>query len=174
MTVNIPKTSVRNFAIFTVVLLFVIGGLVVPSYFAIGKADADRAKVETELHEQRQLAPIFGKLVKKRNALKLSRSDLPVRAALARDDAGGITDQLTRLATGSRLQVIGISPDLNAMVNEARLMRIDLVLRGRLADYRIFLDQLVAVPHVEFIEKMRITAVPNGREYRMRLWAALK
>ena len=174
MTANIPKGSLQNFVIFTGVLLVVIGVLVVPSYFAIGKAEADRVKIKTEVDEQRQLAPIFKELVKKRNELKAHNANLPVRAALARDDAGGIADQLTRLAVDSRMQMVGISPDLNAMVNEDRLMRVDMVLRGRLADCRAFLDQLVAVPHIEFIEKIRITAIPAGREYRMRIWAALK
>jgi hypothetical protein len=53
-------------------------------------------------------------------------------------------------------------------------MQVDMVLRGNLADYRTFLKQLIAVPHVEFIERIRIMAIPDGREYRMRVWVTLK
>ncbi len=174
MISSIPKRSLRNLAIYTSVLLIVIGVLVVPSYLAIGKAEARRVKIETQVKAQRLLAPVFGQLVKKRRELNESTAALTVRTALARDDASGVADALTHLATGSRMQMAGINLDLNAMVNEVRLMQVDMVLRGNLADYRSFLNQLIAVPHVEFIERVRIMAIPDGREFRMRVWVALK
>jgi len=81
---------------------------------------------------------------------------------------------LTGLAVGAKLNMVGVTVDLNAMVSDVRLMRVDLVLRGKLMDYRVFLDQLIAMPHVELIERLRIMAIPEGREYRMRVWIALK
>jgi len=148
--------------------------LIVPSYLAVGKVEARRAKIETEVKSQRLLVPVFGKLIKKRRELNKFTADLTVRTALARDDAGGVTDTLTRLASGNRMQMTGINLDLNAMVSEVRLMQVDIVLRGNLADYRTFLQQLIVVPHVEFIERLRIKAIPDGREFRMRVWVALK
>jgi hypothetical protein len=174
MISSIPKRSLRSLAIFTGVLAIVIGVMVVPSYFAIGKAEARRLKIETQVKAQRLLAPVFGKLVKKRRELNKSTANLTVRTALARDDASGVADALTRLAAGNRMQMAGINLDLNAMVNEVALMQVDMVLRGNLADYSTFLNQLIAVPHVEFIERVRIMAIPDGREYRMRVWVALK
>ncbi len=171
---SIPKRSLRNLAIYTGVVAIVIGVMVVPSYFAIGKTEANRVKIETQVNDQRLLAPVFGELVKKRRALKKSTANLPVRGGLARDEAAGVTDALTQLATGNRMQMVGVILDLNAMVNEVRLMQVDMVLRGTLADYRTFLHQLIAVPHLQFIERVRIMAIPGGREYRMRAWVALK
>ncbi len=174
MISSIPKRSLRNLAIYTGVLAIVIGVMVVPSYFAIGKTEAKRVKIENQVNDQRLLAPVFGKLVKKRRVLNKSSANLPARVALARDEAAGVTEALTQLATVNRMQMVGIIPDLNAMVNEVRLMQVDMVLRGTLADYRTFLHQLIAVPHLEFIERVRIMAIPGGREYRMRAWVALK
>jgi hypothetical protein len=171
---SIPKKSLRNLLIYAGVLAIVVGMLVVPSYLAIDKAKANRVEIESQVKEQRLLAPVFGKLVKKRIELNKSIDNLPVRAALARDEAGGVADTLTRLAVGNRMQVAGINLDLNAMVNDIRLMQVDMVLRGDLADYRTFLQQLIEVPYLEFIESLRILAIPNGREYRMRVWVALK
>jgi len=174
MWANIPKKSLRNLIIFAGALAAVIGLMVVPSYFAIGKAEAKRVRISKEVNEQRLLAPVFGQLVKKRRELNESNADLPERDAMPRDAAGGVAEKLTGMAGGARLQMVGITVDLNALVSDVRLMRIDLVLRGKLMDYRVFLDQLIAVPHVEFIERLRIMAVPEGREYRMRVWVALK
>jgi len=174
MWANIPKKSLRNLIIFTGALAVVIGLMVVPSYFAIGKAEAKRAKISKEVNEQRQLAPVFGQLVKKRRELNASTADLTERTALPRDAAGGVADTLTGLAAGAELNMVGVTVDLNAMVSDVRLMRVDLVLRGKLMDYRVFLDQLIAMPHVELIERLRIMAIPEGREYRMRVWIALK
>ena len=174
MLSKIPKRSWRNLAIYTGVLVVAVGVMIVPSYLAIGKAEAERAKIEIEVKEQRFLAPVFGKLVKKRREMTQSTANLPVRSALARDNSGGVADTLTRLATDNRMQMAGINLDLNAMVNEVRLMQVDMVLRGGLADYRTFLMQLIAVPYVEFIERIRIMATPDGREFRMRVWVALK
>ncbi len=174
MWASIPKKSLRNLIIFTGALAVVIGLMVVPSYFAIGKAEAKRAKISKEVNEQRQLAPVFGQLVKKRRELNASNADLPERTALQRDAAGGVADTLTGMAGSARLQMAGVTADLNALVSDVRLMRVDLVLRGKLMDYRNFLDQLIAVPHVEFIERLRIMSIPEGREYRMRVWIALQ
>ena len=174
MISNIPKRSLRNLAIYTGVLVLVIGVLIIPSYFAIGKAEANLAKVESEVKEQRQLAPIFGKLMKASRELNKSTNRLPARKAISRDEAGNVADMFIDLAADSRLQMEKIEPDLNALVNEARLMRIDMVLRGSLDDYRTYLNQLIELPHVEFIERLRILAIPDGREYRMRIWLALK
>lgn len=174
MISQIPKRSWRNLAIYTSVLIIAIGAMIVPSYLAIGTAETKRVTIETDVKAQRLLAPVFRKLVKKRSEMTQSTDNLPVRTALARDDAGGVADALTHLATGNRMQMAGINLDVNAMVNEVRLMQIDLVLRGNLADYRTFLKQLIAVPHVEFIERVRIMAIPDGREFRMRVWVALK
>jgi len=174
MWANIPKKSVRNLVIFAGALAVVVGLMVVPSYFAIDKAEAKRAKISKEVNEQRQLAPVFGQLLKKRRELNASNADLPERTALQRDAAGGVADTLTGLAAGAKLQMVGLTVDLNALVSDVRLMRVDLVMRGKLMDYRTFLDQLIAVPHVEFIERLRIMAIPEGREFRMRVWIALQ
>ena len=174
MISKIPQRSWRNLAIYTTVLVIAIGVMIVPSYLAIDKAEAERVKIETEVKAQRVLAPVFGKLLKKSREMTHSTANLSVRAALARDDASGVADALTHLATGNRMQMAGINLDLNAMVNEVRLMQADMVLRGNLADYRTFLEQLIALPHVEFIERVRIMAIPDGREFRMRVWVALK
>ena len=174
MISTIPKRSLRNLVIFTGVLAVVVGVMLVPSYFAIEKIEAKKIKIETEVKEQRQLAPVFGNLLKKSRELKASSADLPKRAALARDGAGGITDAWTRLAAENRMRMVGINLDLNALVNEVRLMQVDFILRGKLADYRGFLEKLIELPHVEFIERLRIEAIPGDREYRMRVWVALK
>ncbi len=174
MILNIPKRSWRNLAIFAGTLTAVVGIMVVPSYFAIGKAEIARKQVESQVNAQRQLAPVFGKLVKKRRELNAASTKMPARAALERDEAGNVSDMLTRLAASNRMQTIGVTSDLNAMVNEAKLMQVDLVLRGELENYRQFLDQLIKVPHLEFIERLRITAIPAGREYGLRVWIALK
>lgn len=174
MWANLPKKTLRNIIIFAGALAAVVGLMVVPSYFAIGKAEAKRVKISKEVNEQRQLAPVFGQLVKKRRDLNASNADLPKRAALPRDAAGGVAETLTGMAGSTQLQMVGITVDLNALVSDVHLMRVDLVLRGQLMDYRDFLDQLIATPHVEFIERLRIMAVPDGREYRMRVWIALK
>jgi|GEM_PF-825702 len=174
MWANIPKKSLRNLVIFAGALAAVIGLMVVPSYFAIGKAEAKRTKISKEVNEQRQLAPVFGQLVKKRRELNASNADLLERTALQRDAAGGVADTLSAMAGSARMQMVGVTVDLNALVSDVRLMRVDLVLRGKLMDYRIFLDQLIALPHVEFIERLRIMAIPEWREYRMRVWIALK
>jgi len=92
MWANIPKKSLRNLIIFTGALAVVIGLMVVPSYFAIGKAEAKRAKISKEVNEQRQLAPVFGQLVKKRRELNASTADLTERTALPRDAAGSVAD----------------------------------------------------------------------------------
>ncbi len=174
MISSIPKRSIKNLVIFTGALLAVVGLMVVPSYIAIGKTEAARHKIETQVKAQRQLAPVFGKLVKKRKELTAAKMDMPLRAALMREEAGSVSDELTRLAISTRMQVIDVTADLNALVNDARLMQVDMVLRGELGNYSIFLKQLIAVPHLEFIERLRITAIPEGREYGMRVWIALK
>ena len=84
MWANIPKETLRNLVIFAGALAVVIGLLVVPSYFAIGKAEAKRSKISGEVNEQRQLAPVFGQLLKKRRELSASTADLPERTALSR------------------------------------------------------------------------------------------
>ncbi len=174
MIPSIPKRSLRNLAIFAGTLAAVVGILVIPSYFAIGRAEKARTQIGSQLNAQRQLAPVFGKLVKKRGELKAASTEMPERAALGRDEAGNVSDMLTRLAGNNRLQMIGITSDLNAMVNDAKQMQVDIVLRGGLENYRQFLEQLIRVPHLEFIERLRITAIPAGREYGMRVWIALK
>ena len=174
MISSIPKRSLRNLVIFAGALGVVVGVLVVPSYFAVGKTETQKIKIETEVKEQRQLAPVFGQLVKKRRELNQASAELPKRAALARDDAGGIADAWTQLAAENQMQMVGINLDLNALVNDARLMQVDFILRGKLSAYHGFLQKFITVPHVAFIERLRIMAIPGDREYRMRVWVAVK
>ncbi len=173
MIPSLPKKSIRNLAIFAGALAAIVGLMVVPSYFAIGKAEETRKQVKAEVDEQRQLAPVFGRLVKKRKELVTAMAHIPQRAPLARDEAGMVTDQLTRLAVDTQMQMVGISADLNALVNDVKLMRVDLVLQGALRQYDVFLKALVRLPYLEFIEKLMISAVPGGQEYKLRIWIAL-
>jgi len=174
MIPSIPERSLRRLVIFTSILAAVVGLMVVPSYLAIGKTETARKKLESQINEQRQLAPVFGRLVKKRRELDATGTNLPARVALARDEAGSVLDALTRLVATARMQVVGVTSDLNAMVNDAKLMQVDLVLRGELQKFDFFLKTLTQIPHFEFIEKLKISAIPGGQEYRMRVWVALK
>ena len=174
MLSNIPKRSWRNLVILAGALAAVVGLMVVPSHMAIGKTKATRKKIEIQVNEQRQLTPVFVRLVNMRNKLTTANADMPVRAAFARGTAGSVSDELTGLAASTGMQMVGVTSDLNALVNEAKMMQVDIVLRGELENYRLFLKQLIAMPHLEFIERLRITAIPKGREYGMRIWIALK
>ena len=171
---SIPKKSLKNLAIFSGALAAVVGLMVVPSYIAIGKTESALKKIELQVNEQRQLAPVFGKLIQKRREMKDAKAGLPVRVALSRDAAGTVADSLTRLAAENRMQVVGLKSDLNAQVNDVKLMQVDIVLRGQLDHYRTFLAKLTALPPLEFIERLRITATPEGLEYGLRIWIALK
>lgn len=174
MIPSIPSQSLRNLLIYASVLVAVVGLMVLPSYLAIGKTETALKKLESQVNEQRQLAPVFSKLVIKRREMNATGTNLPVRAALARYEAGSVSDALTRLVASTRMQMINVTSDLNAMVNDARLMRVDLVLRGELQKFDVFLKTLTRIPYFKFVEKLKISAVPGGQEYRMRVWIALK
>ena len=91
---------------------------------------------------------------------------------MARGDMTKVFDQIKAIAKGYNLKLEEITPDVNSLKGGSGYLLIQLVVTGDFFKLREFLVDLGAIPSLAHIEEMRIKAIEEAREIKLRIWLA--
>lgn len=152
-----------------VVFVFLI---IIPAQRTFAELDRDIEKLHTRIDEQRILKPVFDNLLKQ--VQKKGPADLPVtkKIKLARADIHKISEQLLGIAQRWGLDLRGIQTDVNSLENKVEYLLIRIHATGDFLKFRGFLVDLGKIPSLEQVEEIRIEAIENSRDFKLKVWLA--
>ncbi len=168
----LPTQSLIYFLICgTGILVFVLL-IIIPTQKTSAELDRDIEKLNARIDEQRILKPVFDNLLKQ--VKKKGPTDLPApnKVKLARGDIHKISERLLEIARRCDLKLRDIQTDVNALENNAEYLLIRIHATGDFKKFRDFLVDLGNIPSFEQIEEIRIRAIENSREFKLKIWLA--
>jgi cell division protein FtsL len=153
------------------ILVFVLL-IIIPTQKTSAELDRDIDKLNARIDEQRILRPIFDNLLKQ--VKKKGPTELPVtkKNKLARGDVSTISERLLEIARRFDLKLHDIQTDVNALENNADYLLIRIHATGDFKRFRDFLVDLGNIPSLEQIEEIKIRAIENSREFKLKVWLA--
>ncbi len=146
--------------------------IIIPTQRMSAELDRDIEKLHARIDEQRILKPVFDNLLKQ--VQKKGPTDLPVtkKIKLARGDIHKISEQLLGIAQRWDLELRGIQTDVNSLENKAEYLLIRIHATGDFLKFREFLVDLGKIPSFEQVEEIRIEAIENSRDFKLKVWLA--
>ena len=168
----LPAQSLIYFLICgTGILVFVLL-IIIPTQKTSAELDRDIDKLNARIDEQRILRPIFDNLLKQ--VKKKGPTELPLtkKNKLARGDVSTISERLLEIARRFDLKLHDIQTDVNALENNADYLLIRIHATGDFKRFRDFLVDLGNIPSLAQIEEIKIRAIENSREFKLKVWLA--
>ena len=152
-----------------IVFIFLI---IIPGQKTSAELEQDIAKLNDYIEEQRILRPVFDSLLKR--AKQEKGTDLPEtqKVKLARGDVSKVSALLQEIARRHDLEVQDIRTDVSNLMSDTRYMLMRISVMGDFMNFRHFLLGLEAIPAMEQIEEIKITAIEGTREYKLKIWLA--
>jgi Tfp pilus assembly protein PilO len=137
-----------------------------PNHHALKRLEQESAALKARIQEQAALLPVYRKfyqVIDGTRPEKISRLPFPAPQDLSPEQAAGIETVFRGMAEASGLQVRQVSPELNAIINESRDLRLVITATGSLDGIRRFLLKLGELPFLARVERFRIQqAGPRG------------
>ena len=168
----LPSQSLFYFLICGAGILVFVLLIIIPTHKTSAELDRDIEKLGARIAEQRILKPVFDNLLKQ--VKKKGPTDLPApkKVKLAREDIHKISEHLLEIAQRCDLKLRDIQTDVNALENNAEYLLLRIDATGDFNKFRDFLVGLGNIPSFEQIEEIRIRAIENSREFKLKIWLA--
>jgi len=166
--------SLIYFLVCGVGILVFVFFIILPTQKTSAELDKEILKISDRIEEQRILKPVFQSL-KKQNQEK-QPTDLPAtqKAKLDRADINKLSKGLQQMALRHGLNIETMDTALSTLIGNSTYLQTRLKLTGAFADFRDFLVALGTIPSLEIIEEIQIRAITGSREFKIKLWMALK
>ncbi len=162
-----------------IILFTCVGGillfaflLIIPRQNLASELDQSIVELENKIGEQRTLTPVFYNILSM--AKKKEQPDLPIteKAKLARGEMAQIFDQIKGIARVHNLKLEEITPDVNALKDTSGYLLIRLSVTGDFFSFREFLIELGTIPSMVHVEELKIRAIEESREIKLKIWLA--
>ena len=146
--------------------------LILPRQQMAADLDQNIEELEKKIGEQRTLTPVFHNILA--IAKKKEKSELPItgKGKLARGEMAKVFDDIKRKAAVYNLRLEEITPDVNSLKDASGHLLIHLVVTGDFFKFREFLIDLGTIPSLVHIEELRIRAIEESREVKLKIWLA--
>lgn len=134
--------------------------------------DKNIAELEKKIGEQRTLTPVFHNILAMAKTKEKPQLPITTKAKLARGDMTKIFDHIKAVARVYNLKLQEITPDVNSLKEKSGYLLIRLVVTGDFFNFREFLIDLGTIPSMAHIEELRIRAIEESREIKLKIWLA--
>lgn len=167
-----PPQSLIFFLICGAGIVVFVFFIILPSQKTAAELDSNIEELEKRIGEQRTLTPVFYSLLNKAKAEDETRLPVTQKAKMVRGNMAKVFDQIKTIAAGYNLKLEEITPDVNSLKGGSKYLLIYLVVTGDFFKFREFLIDLGAIPSLAHIQEMRINAIEESREIRLKIWLA--
>lgn len=141
-----------------VILIFLLG-VILPGHLSIKKMEKNLKALKTELKGQQLLQPVYRAMAdQSQNMPDKGGLVLSERKPVKRAEIGKLSGLFSHMALKSGVTLDRCVPDVNFMGASRRLIRVDLEITGEYAKLRDFLVRLGALPSLERVDLIKITA----------------
>ncbi len=162
-----------------IILFICVGGilvfvfmLIIPRQNMASELDQSIVELENKIGEQRTLTPVFYNILSL--AKNKEKPDLPITETikLARGDMTKIFDQIKAIARVHNLKLEEITPDVNSLKDTSGYLLIRLSVTGDFFSFREFMIELGTIPSLVHVEELKIRAIEESREIKLKIWLA--
>lgn len=151
------------------VLFFIVAGII-PGYRKVIDLDNKISRIKMQAEEGKYLIPFYSSLKEKALGKDSRVLPFPVRASIPKDQTDRIFMNLKEMARKNSIEVISVVPNINSLTGKIKYLSVNIILRGDFFNFRKFLSSAGEIPYLERIDEIEIQQIPEGKEYRMRLW----
>ena len=162
-----------------VLLLTCVGGialfvflLILPRQQMAAELDQNIQELEKKIGEQRTLTPVFHNILAMAKNKEKAKLPITAKEKLARGDMAKIFEDIESKAAVYNLKLEEITPDVNSLKETPGYLLIHLVVTGDFFQFREFLIDLGTIPSLVHIEELRIRAIEESREVKLKIWLA--
>lgn len=166
--------SIRYLLICGVGILSFILLAIYPHYKKLDRMNMEIKSTRSQIKEQEILYPIGKNILDELMAKETWDLPFPEKAKLGRDKAAEISGIFKEIARKSNLEPVNIVPDVKSLTEQTGLLSVDIIVRGGFFDFRKFFIHMGELPYLEQIEEVQIQPVEAGREFKLKIWLALK
>ena len=145
-----------------------------PYHKSLVRLDGQITRTESEIEEQEALFPIGKELLTSVMQKEIRALPFPEKAGLGRDKAADISAVFEEIAGKSNLEVIRIIPDIKSLTEQAGLLSVKAVVKGKIYDFREFFIEIGKLPYLEHVEEIQIRPAEGVKEFSLKVWLALK
>jgi hypothetical protein len=160
-----------------IMLLGIVGGIVIFMFLWILPArstrdvlDMEVAQLNSQIEEQKILAPVYDGLLKKAEMKPPEMLTSAQIEPLGKGDANKISEVLGKLARENNLTLVAFNPDMETLIDESGHMLIQIGLQGNFFDLYGFLNKLCQIPYLEGIEQILISSESESKDFKMKIW----
>ncbi|MGX9365989.1 hypothetical protein ACTVJH_08080 [Desulfoplanes sp. PS50] len=164
-------------------LLAMVGGtlvLVVAGFLLLYPLVRDMNRIDRQIQQARarlavkkELYPDYTRLLQVEQIQK-SFVLVPYEEQTALEqDITTFGSTLASLCKSSGLDFVSATPSPESIRSEKNRVLVDVVIRGDFFRFRDFLLQLLQVPSLVRVQQISVRAIPENREYGLKLWAGL-
>jgi Tfp pilus assembly protein PilO len=170
----LPTQSLIYFLVCGVGILAFVFFIILPAQKTSAQLDKDILKISDRIEEQKILKPVYQSLL--RQTRKKPPTDLPAirKAKLDRADINKLSKDLQQTALRHGLKIQTMNTALSTLIGKSAYLQTRLKLTGAFPDFRDFLMALGTIPSLEIIEEIQIRAIEGSREFKIKVWMALK
>ena len=166
----IPVRSVIYLLISTVIIATVILFVLYPYYKSLNTLNIEIAGIKQRIKTQRELLPLYTKLVEKSGMSAPDKFPLPEKSSLPKNNIDLIPSIFKGLARKSNTEIISVNPDFTTISKGQGSILINATVRGSFSSLRDFLNELGKVPYMRQIEEIEIQQRSADKELKMKLW----
>jgi len=166
----IPVRSVIYLLISIVIVAAVILLVLYPYYKSLNNLDMEIAGFKQRITTQKELLPLYTKLLEKSEMSAPDKFSLPEKSSLPKNNIDLIPSIFKGLARKSNTEIISVNPDFTTISKGQGSILINATVRGSFSGLRDFLTELGKVPYVQQIEEIEIQQRSADKELRMKLW----
>lgn len=170
----IPVRSVVYLLISAITLAAVILFVLYPYYKSLNNLDMEIAGIKQRIETQRELLPLYTKLVEKSGMSAPDKFSLPERDILPKNNIDLIPSIFKGLAKKSHTEIISVNPDFTTISRGQGSILINTTVRGSFFGLRDFLAELGKVPYVKQIEEIEIQQRSADKELKIKLWMGVE
>lgn len=170
----LPGASIRHIIICAGGILAFIVLAIYPYHKSLVRLDRQITKTESQIEEQMALFPIGKELLKSVMQKETRGLPFPKKAGLDRNNAADISVIFEKIARKSDLEIISIIPDIKSLTEQADLLSVKTVVKGKIFDFREFFIEIGKLPYLEHVEEIQIQPAEGVKEFSLKVWLALK
>ncbi|MCK9362489.1 MAG: hypothetical protein M0P74_02655 [Syntrophales bacterium] len=173
VSMDIPGQSILYFGLCLLgISIFIFVGIL-PTFKEGKYLDKQTMAVKQMLQEQKILLPYLLKMKERSGQKDQKKLVLQQKGKLASEEIKIIPVTLAEKAKMSGMTIVSVTPTLTRLSGKDSLLPVDIVLRGKFSDFRLFLINLGELYCLDRIDEMSIQQKPDGKEYRLTLLIAV-
>lgn len=151
------------------ILIFIFAGII-PGYRKIITLDNNIRRFSMQAEEEKYLIPLYNSLKNKTQAENSRLLPFPVKESIPRGQTDRIFMTFNEMARKTGMEVISVVPNVNSLTGNIKFLSVNVILRGDYFNFRKFLSNAGDIPYLEHIEEIEIQQIPEGKEYRIKMW----